>query len=449
MVCCMALLSTAAESSFTDRGGVRPLGMGGAFVALADDASAIMFNPAGLGQIEKAELATAYDKLYAGLGDDSLGRGLISYVYPSPLYGAFAVNAAILHAPMYDETTVTLGYGKAFGQLYLGVNAKGLFASLEKNEYTKNDPLFNTGMSANGVAIDMGILWKASDILSFGIAALNVNQPDMSFSGDGASRVPLMLQTGIALKLGSAVPAVDLTYINKEISGKRDVNLHFGLESWLADESVALRCGVNLYDMSVGASYVFGQGNDTDAQLDYAFRYPLSFRENAVRDIYGTHQFSLNVRFASFANDAQQETALQDAAIDDARIVAAKLMMKAMTYKKERQYDKAVALCNEILNMEFSGSEIYRLKAKLEIGSMMAKLQRYDEAISVLESAVKMAADNPMTHYSLGLVYAVYGDMTENVSWYNKAKIELERTRLIDSTFKDVVERLNALNKKR
>ncbi len=105
------------------------MGMGGAFVALADDTSAILFNPAGLGQIEKAELAAAYDKLYAGLGDDNLGRGLISYVYPSQSHGAFAVNASLLHTPLYKETTIIFGYGRAIGKAYLGVNAKGLFAS--------------------------------------------------------------------------------------------------------------------------------------------------------------------------------------------------------------------------------------------------------------------------------------------------------------------------------
>ena len=107
-VFCLTLLPSAAESAFVDRGGVRPLGMGGAFVALADDTSAVIFNPAGLGQIDKTEIAAAYDKLYAGLGDDNLGRGYLSYIHPSQHYGALAFNLDFLHTPLYKETTITI-----------------------------------------------------------------------------------------------------------------------------------------------------------------------------------------------------------------------------------------------------------------------------------------------------------------------------------------------------
>ncbi len=389
----LTFLASEAESAFTDRGGVRPMGMGGAFVALADDASAIMFNPAGLGQIEKARIAAAYDRLYAGLGDDALGRGFVTYIQPAQNYGAFAINLNMLHTPLYRETTVTFGYGRPLGPVYLGLNAKGLFASFEENDYTAIDPLFSDGMSSNGVALDLGMLYKLTNSISFGLAVLNVNEPNMALDEDADARVPLTLQTGLALKLGNTVPTIDLTYRNRKLNDERDINVHFGMESWLAGRSIALRGGINFHDMALGASYVFSRGKKIEAQLDYAFRYPLFFKDDSISDIYGTHQFSLDVRFGGF-------TAAQP--------------------------DEAIAEEPE----EEGGQE---------------------ETLESLEAAVKAASQDPRTHYKLAVLYKQNGDRTGNVSWYNKAIIEFEKTRMTDSKYESesISAQLAELHKKR
>ncbi len=354
------------------------MGMGGAFVALADDASAIMFNPAGLGQIEKARIAAAYGRLYAGLGDDTLGRGFVSYIQPAQNYGAFALNLNMLHTPLYRETTVTFGYGRPLGPAYLGLNVKGLFASFEENDYTAIDPVFSDGMSSNGVALDLGMLYKLTNSISFGLAILNVNEPNMALDEDADAKVPLTLQTGLALKLGNTIPTIDLTYRNKKLNDERDINVHFGMESWLAGKSIALRGGINFHDMALGASYVFSRGKKVEAQLDYAFRYPLFFKDDSISDIYGTHQFSLDVRFDGFTAAKSTET------------VAA--------------------------------------EEPEEVGG-------HEETLESLQAAVKAAPQDPRTHYKLAVLYKQNGDRTGNVSWYNKAIIEFERTRIIDSKY--------------
>jgi len=456
-LCSLVFLSSEAESAFTERGGVRPMGMGGAFVALADDTSAIMFNPAGLGQIERTELTAAYDKLYAGLEDDSLGRGLISYVHPSRNYGAFALNLALLHTSLYKETTTTFGYGKSLGRsAYLGLNVKGLFVSFEENEYTKIDPLFdNNNMSTNDLAFDLGMLYKLTDNISFGLAALNVNQPNMALGEtDTDARVPYTLQTGIALKLGPVAPTIDLTYRNKKLRDKQDINLHLGMESWFADRNIALRAGLNFNDMAVGASYVFSRGKSVEAQLDYAFRYPLVFKEDSIRDIYGSHQFSLDIRFGGFAaaeTAAEREGvgALNLTPLPDTRSELDELIKKAMEYKEEGKYEEGISLCSEILKTEGEGFAKYHVEAYMQMGVMLTRLSRFDEALDSFQSAANMAPQDPRTHYELGVFYKQYGDRTENKSWYNRAIIEFERTRMIDPKFGDVSTELATLYKKR
>ena len=391
----LTFLVSDAESAFTDRGGVRPMGMGGAFVALADDSSAIMFNPAGLGQIEKARVAAAYDRLYAGLGDDTLGRGFVSYIQPAQDYGAFALNLNILNAPLYKETTITFGYGKPLGSAYLGLNAKGLFASFEENDYTAMDPLFSDGMSSNGIALDLGILYKLTDSTSFGLAILNVNEPNMALDKDADADVPLTLQTGVAMRFGNTVPTIDLTYRNKKLNDDPDINLHFGLESWIADGSIALRGGINFHDMALGASYVFSRGKNIEAQLDYAFRYPLFFKDDSISDIYGTHQFSLDVRFGGLTAPRSEEVEEED-------------------IQAEEESDQ-------------------------------------EETLESLQAAIKASPQDPRAHYKLAMLYKRNGDQTGNISWYNKAIIELERTRMIDSKYKSesVSAELAELYKKR
>jgi tetratricopeptide (TPR) repeat protein len=429
--------------------------MGGAFVALADDTSAIMFNPAGLGQIGRTEFAAAYDKLYAGLDDGNLGRGFVSYVHPSRYYGAFALNLAMLHTSLYKETTATFGYGKSFGgSTYLGLNVKGLFVSFEENDYTRIDPLFdNDNTSTNDLALDLGMLYKLTDNLSFGLAALNVNEPNMALGeADTDAKVPFTLQTGIALKLGHLASTIDLTYRNKELRDEQDINLHVGIESWLADRNIALRAGVNSHDMAVGASYVFSRGKSVEAQLDYAFRYPLVFKEDAISDIYGSHQFSLDIRFGGFAAapEAIAEREGEAPAEPDTQSELDGLIRKAMEYKKEGKYEEGISLCNEILKVE-SGEALaeYQVEAHMQMGGMLTRLERYDEALDSFQSAAKMAPQDPRTHYELGVFYKQHGDRTGNKSWYNKAIIEFERTRMIDPKFEDVSAELARLYKKR
>ena len=44
--------------------GTRPFGMGGAFVAIADDANAINWNPSGLPGLRRKEFTSTYSNLY-------------------------------------------------------------------------------------------------------------------------------------------------------------------------------------------------------------------------------------------------------------------------------------------------------------------------------------------------------------------------------------------------
>jgi long-subunit fatty acid transport protein len=100
------------QLTFTNPG-ARSMGFGGAFVALADDATAAFANPAGLVQLLRpeisGELRLRYAKLTTGddpyfLHDDFTGLGFVSFVYPFSRWSiaAYAHNAARSDTSMSD-----------------------------------------------------------------------------------------------------------------------------------------------------------------------------------------------------------------------------------------------------------------------------------------------------------------------------------------------------------
>ena len=63
--------------------GARPIAMGNAFSAVADDANTIYYNPAGLGRLKHPQLTAGYGRLYLGLTDGSnIGSGFIGATTP-------------------------------------------------------------------------------------------------------------------------------------------------------------------------------------------------------------------------------------------------------------------------------------------------------------------------------------------------------------------------------
>ena len=90
--------------------GVRAMGMGGAYAGLADDFTAVYWNPAGLAQMRQREVCVAFlrnareNRAVTGLGTGSESRaaadlsntrfGSLGFVYPVPVYRGSLVLAA-------------------------------------------------------------------------------------------------------------------------------------------------------------------------------------------------------------------------------------------------------------------------------------------------------------------------------------------------------------------
>ena len=127
--------SRAAETaSFLNIGvGARSLGMGGAYTALADDANALYWNPAGLSKLEKREFTASHAELF-----ESTRLDFLAYAHPTAL-GTFAAGLTYLSQGKiegrdglgrptagYDasDAAMSVGYARKLEAVELGATAK-------------------------------------------------------------------------------------------------------------------------------------------------------------------------------------------------------------------------------------------------------------------------------------------------------------------------------------
>lgn len=298
----IVLLTTKmpAQAYFKDLGvGARPLGMGGAYVAVADDGNAILWNAAGLGQLNRQEIIAMFASLYAGLEaklyneeNDQLGYHFISYVQPSK-WGNFALSWNTLQSQLYDENTFCLAYSKKLNEhLYAGLNLKRSGWSIAGNEYTKLDKdIPDRGTSKNGFTFDLSTLYKITEKFSLGLSAENLLPADVGLNTK--ENIPVNLRSGIAYRITipeslivKLISVLDITYRSGD-----GANIRMGIEGWFFNESVAARAGWNLTSATLGFSYR-SIGKWVGIQIDYAFAYPVSIRET-----YGSHRMSISVKF--------------------------------------------------------------------------------------------------------------------------------------------------------
>jgi hypothetical protein len=273
--------------------GARPIGMGSAFTAVADDANTVYYNPAGLGQLKHPQLTAGYGRLSMGLSDDSdLGSGFLAAIAPLKGGALGSLGVDILNLQLsgaYREDIVSLAYGRELRPgLAGGAALKFMRRSYGSDAYTAIDPLFQrNGRSADAVSLDLGALYRRSRHFVYALQLKDANSPDVGLGS--TDRVPMTVKAGFAYYQRAFV-------LSTELQRKKDENgLLFGAERWMMGHRAAVRGGFDFgsgsrRNMALGASLRFGNG-----QVDYAFLLPLS----GITDTAGTHRLGFTMRFGS------------------------------------------------------------------------------------------------------------------------------------------------------
>lgn len=244
----------------------KPVGMGGAYTALATDANALLYNPAGLGRIKSYEATFMHNQHFAGMSQEYMavaapqGWGLnLNYFNSGDVARTTVANpdGTGLGNTSASDLALSGGYGLPINES-LAVGAAGKFIREA-----------NAGTVGSGYALDLGALYTVPRLkgLSLGAAVQNIG-PSVKFQS-AKENLPLNVRGGAAyrFKLGQQESAVSMD-ISRERSEEALVSL--GAETVLA-KMMPLRLGFNTRNKA-GIGITAGVGwNYGPVSLDYAF----------------------------------------------------------------------------------------------------------------------------------------------------------------------------------
>ncbi len=227
-------------AAFVDLGyGARPMGMGGAYVALADDANALLWNPAGLCYLDRPQLTGMYAN-QMGL----LPYGFVGYAHPFSESTSLGLGAIYSGDAALGEMTVLLSMARRLiPGLSLGLSAKTRWAGFGHNSEGAWDPGGGNRQvqgHALGFGCDLGLIYAISHRTTVGLMWRDVLAPvsweaqnDAGTAVGQAESIPMALAVGTAYRMGDGqVMSVNL---DRSLTADSDDELRLGYESGLWD----------------------------------------------------------------------------------------------------------------------------------------------------------------------------------------------------------------------
>ena len=271
--------------------------MGGAFVAIADDASAVFWNAAGIARIDpdKSELSLNHANWVADLSFDQ-----VTYVFHvKKIPGAIAVHARSLSMDPMVETTAyqpdpVTGTGRTFdaGMMTVGLSYARSFTDKFSAGVTGN--FVNEGLaefSQQTYSFDVGTLYDVGAFgMKIGMTISNIGS-QIQFI-DKSARIPSMFRVGSSVAL---INGADQKLVGSlEFSHPPDNAERLNVGAEYAFKNFAfIRGGYNInYDaegLAGGAGFHFPVSVAGQANLDYAY--------TDMKDLGGVHRFSLTFEF--------------------------------------------------------------------------------------------------------------------------------------------------------
>lgn len=295
--------------------GGRALGMGGAFVAVANDVTSGYYNPAGLANIDYPQLALMHSEQFGNLVNYDYGAVAIPFQNDMS-FGLSVMRLGVDGIPdtrnaridtngdgvVNDNDQLRLNYGlitefsnqdwafyltfakRQTEDFYWGINAKIIRRDLAE-------------FSATGIGFDVGAYYKPMENLFLGANLQDATTTLIAWSTGRNELVSPTLKIGTAYKVveflgGYIMPALDLDirFENRQFAsnfnlGPVSFDMHAGLE-YTFKNLIYVRGGYNdVKQFTVGAGVKLPKLN-----IDYSFA---RFNESSTERLDDSHRISI------------------------------------------------------------------------------------------------------------------------------------------------------------
>jgi hypothetical protein len=293
-----AFLADPVGAAF-DKGGItgvggRPLGMGGAFVTVADDPSAIYYNPAGLVQILRPEV---YGMGAALLNGKQFFANL-AYVQPFSDQLIWSLSTTQLFHTGGVKSAERVYYLTFASPLSVD---KSMSMGLNFKFYTVDSELLPE-FRARGMGVDMGFLYHLPiPSPSYGKQinlGLFVDDLDTTLRWENGAKdkIPTRVRGGFSYEFtDDLLSSFELeTFEDPNLAGSNPTRLHAGIEGWFFEDRLGLRTGYQGFQTLSGRFTAGISYRSRTWGIDYAFIGHPQFLGSSHR-ISGSWRFGRSV----------------------------------------------------------------------------------------------------------------------------------------------------------
>ncbi|MBN1163304.1 MAG: PorV/PorQ family protein [Candidatus Krumholzibacteriota bacterium] len=271
----------------TDFRTARALGLGGAFVAMADEPWGSLWNPAGLSSLFKNEISFETAQLFEGTSLNGFSVTVPGRRFPT--VGLTMISFRSGDMERTNEFNQSLGTFREGNQAFLLSVSRDLFPYLSAGMNVRIIRQSIEGFSDTGAGLDFGMMINLSGDLSVGASIVNVGGPDLELRRT-REHFPAEFRGGFALRVlsGRAMISAQIG----RLAGT-ETNFNAGTEFWLYPQ-MAFRLGFNSSSPSGG----------------FCWRLPHDMRVDYGMDSHElglTHHFSLTYSFGGFFAKSQAE----------------------------------------------------------------------------------------------------------------------------------------------
>ncbi len=269
--------------------GARSVALGEAYVALANDAEALYWNPAGISQFRQNDLFFSYNQWFADIKVSY--SGLVYHLNPANSIGAFFAS---LSCDDMRETTELQPFGTgryfSYGDMLVGLTyARNMTNKFSFGITLKYLQETMAELTMSGFLFDLGTYYKTGwKSIRFAVAVTNFSNemgPEGSFTYKNLDNTfvtvskfqkfspPIAFRIGVAGELYQSKQHKLTTSVQLNHPNDNSENLNFGAEYWFGN-IMALRAGYTSNrvdrDISLGGGINIPVGGG-GLRIDYSY----------------------------------------------------------------------------------------------------------------------------------------------------------------------------------